>query len=70
MGDWNNDKQHGQGRETWTDGSKFEGHYANGCKCGVGKYDWANNGCTFIGDWLDNNIEGVGQQSWQDGKLY
>ena len=37
MGQWKDDYQHGDGKETWADGSVFEGEYKNGKKHGFGK---------------------------------
>jgi len=45
------------GKETWEDGSKYEGNYVEGRKHGKGTYTW-NDGSVFTGDWVDNNING------------
>ena len=37
-GEWVDDIQNGNGKETWTDGTIFEGVYKNGLKHGKGHY--------------------------------
>jgi hypothetical protein len=44
------DLQHGMGKESWTDGSVYEGEYLAGKKHGRGLYSW-NDGSKYNGDW-------------------
>lgn len=36
------DEPHGKGKETWKDGSEYEGQLQNGIKHGYGRYKLAN----------------------------
>jgi hypothetical protein len=56
--DWVHKHQQFVGKETWPDGSVFEGHFKHGKKNGQGTYVWSY-GCRYEGDWLDNKITGV-----------
>lgn len=49
--------QHGKGKETWADGSKYEGEYWAGKKQGFGKYIWADSS-QYEGSWENNEISG------------
>ena len=50
---WEDDYQHGEGVETWKDGSSYVGCYEFGKKHGKGHYKWAD-GAEFDGNWSDN----------------
>ena len=39
-GEWLRDTQNGYGKETWVDGSRFEGYYKDGQKHDYGVYVW------------------------------
>ena len=41
-GHWKEDKQHGEGLESWPDGASYHGDYVEGKKHGVGKFTWAD----------------------------
>jgi hypothetical protein len=45
------------GKETWVDGSSFEGEYAQGKKHGLGHYIWSD-GASYEGYWSQNKIHG------------
>lgn len=63
-----NDVQHGIGKETWADGSCYDGEYVGGQKNGKGLYLWGD-GSKYEGDWKNNKIEGVGTYYWVDGRV-
>lgn len=42
QGYWKKDQPHGKGKETWKDGSLYEGEYLDGVKVGFGKYRMKN----------------------------
>jgi hypothetical protein len=48
------------GKETWTDGSVYEGQYSDSLKNGKGKFKWAD-GSKFEGDFKKNDISGHGK---------
>ena len=54
-GMWLNDEQHGQGKETWQDGSEYIGEYMMGKKHGSGKYKWQDGSC-YNGVWDNGDI--------------
>jgi MORN repeat len=41
-GHWKNGVMHGQGKESWPDGTEFFGNYKEGVKCGYGEFHWPN----------------------------
>lgn len=59
VGEWQDDKMHGQGRFVFTSGSVYEGEWANGKMSGFGRMVYAN-GTTYEGTWLDNIMHGEG----------
>jgi hypothetical protein len=61
--------QHGHGRETWPDGSSYDGYYEQGKKHGQGTYVFSN-GSVYNGGWKDNMMEGVGTFTWRDGRRW
>ena len=57
-GDWLNDRQHGQGCETWEEGKvRFTGTYVDGIKEGHGRYDWSDSS-HFEGEFVDSKFQG------------
>jgi hypothetical protein len=48
VGDWQNDKRHGQGINTWVDGEKYVGEYKDNKAHGQGTYTYAN-GDKYVG---------------------
>jgi hypothetical protein len=41
-GGWRDDRQHGAGKHTYTNGNSFEGHWQDGQKVGKGKFTYAD----------------------------
>ena len=72
-GKWKNDKKHGRGVITWTDGSKYDGEWIEDKRCGVGIYHYPN-GDWFCGDrqeWDENGeFDGVGTMHFANGIIY
>lgn len=54
-GYWKDDKQHGEGYETWPDGASFRGTYVESLKHGMGHFIWADKS-EYNGEFRDNNI--------------
>ena len=46
LGQWEEDRQHGDGMEVWPDGAKYEGQYKDGSKSGKGLFSWVD-GSTY-----------------------
>ena len=68
-GQWINDKNEGEGKEIWPDGTKFEGSYKEGVKHGFGIFVWSNN-CSYKGNFYNNAMDGIGCYRWADGREY
>ena len=60
VGEFKDDKQHGQGIYTCANGDKYEGEWEDGKRHGQGIYTWAN-GNSYDGKWVN------GQFSFTDG---
>jgi hypothetical protein len=60
-GEWYEDKQHGQGVETWEGGkARYTGEFHMGRKNGRGKFEW-DDGSYYEGEFIDGNFEGIGK---------
>ena len=59
VGEWKNNKKHGQGTYTYPDGSIYVGQLENGDFNGQGSLTLAN-GDTYVGEFKDNNFNGQG----------
>jgi hypothetical protein len=59
-GEWENDMQHGFGKEILCDGSVYEGNFVEGKKHGEGRYVWSDQSI-YQGNWEDNEMSGYGQ---------
>lgn len=56
-GQWMNDQQHGQGKETFADGSIYEGHFIGGARNGEGVIHYTD-GAVYRGQFVDNYCHG------------
>jgi hypothetical protein len=68
-GSWKDGRKHGNGEETYTDGSKYIGHFVDNVRNGTGKFIWPN-GCYYEGNIKDNKFNGYGEYSWENGRDY
>ena len=66
VGEWKDDKQHGQGTSTWPDGQKYVGEYKDGKKHGQATHTWPN-GEEYVGEFKDSKKNGQGTHTWPDG---
>ena len=58
-GQWEGDKRHGQGTETWPNGDQYTGAWQDGARCGEGEMRYSN-GDVFTGRWdADQRHEGL-----------
>jgi S1-C subfamily serine protease len=69
VGEFKNDKFHGQGTYTWANGNKYVGGFKDNNKHGQGTYTWAS-GNKYVGEWKDGKRHGQGTSIWIDGKKY
>jgi len=71
-GHWLDDKQHGNGRQTWTDGRSYTGHFQEGRFAGCGKMVWQTDKgpMQYEGEYADDVKHGMGLFTWPDGRSY
>ena len=69
-GEWNSqNKRHGFGVYTWTDGSKYSGYWENNTAHGFGRLEHAN-GEVYEGNWENDKVSGYGEYLSIEGKIY
>ena len=66
VGEWQNNKHHGQGTVTFVSGNKYVGDFKDGKRHGQGTYTYAS-GNKYVGDFKDNKRHGQGTYTWADG---
>jgi hypothetical protein len=62
-GEWVQGKQHGRGRQTWSDGTHYDGEYQSDLRHGKGK-ETLPGGVVYDGEWADGRRHGEGRLSW------
>ena len=68
VGEWRNDKAHGQGTTTFADGNKYVGEYRDGSYHGQGAFTFAD-GSGYVGEWRDGRPNGQGTKTFADGTV-
>ena len=66
VGEWKDDKKHGQGTATWPDGQKYVGEWKDDKKHGQGTHTWPN-GQKYVGEYKDDKFHGQGTATFPDG---
>ncbi|MDA9582793.1 trypsin-like peptidase domain-containing protein [Amylibacter sp.] len=69
VGEWQNDKSHGQGTYTWADGEKYVGEWQNDQKHGQGTYIYST-GNKYVGRYKNSKKHGQGTFTWANGDRY
>ena len=69
VGEWKDDKPHGQGTGTWSDGMKYVGEYKDGSRRGQGTLTWPD-GTKYVGEHKDGNRHGQGTMTFYNGDKY
>jgi len=69
VGEKKDDKRHGQGTLTFSDGSKYEGKFRDDKKHGKGTETYSD-GSSYEGEWKDGKQDGNGMYTWSDGRKY
>ena len=67
-GDFEKDKEHGQGRLITPNGGVYEGQFEHGKKTGKAKYT-DPSGLTYEGEFVDGQREGYGKYTNPDGTV-
>ena len=69
VGQWKDDKKHGQGTYTTPDGTKYVGQYKDDEKHGQGTFTHAD-GYKYVGQFKDGKMHGQGTATWAEGHKY
>mmetsp|Transcript_96125 Transcript_96125/g.170583 ORF Transcript_96125/g.170583 Transcript_96125/m.170583 type:complete len:266 (-) Transcript_96125:21-818(-) len=71
-GQWYEDKQHGSGRQSWSDGRSYDGQFQHGRFSGLGKMVWQTQKgvMTYEGEYVEDLKHGMGKFEWPDGRKY
>ena len=69
VGEYRDDKRHGQGTFTFADGEKYVGEFKDGNYHGQGTLTSAN-GNKYVGEWRDDKQHGQGIETSADGDNY
>ena len=73
VGEWKDDKRHGQGINTWGEGpnkgDKYVGEWKDEKQNGQGTYTWAN-GDKYVGEYKGGKRHGQGTYTFPDGEKY
>ena len=74
LGEWKDDKYHGQGTYTFADesqwaGDKYVGEFKDDKRNGQGTYTFAN-GNKYVGEYKDDKYHGQGTYTFADGEQW
>ena len=74
VGEWRDDKRHGQGTYTFANGDKYVGEYKDSKQNGQGTYTFGPNsewaGDKYVGGFVDDQIHGQGTYTFANGNKY
>lgn len=68
-GKWENGKENGQGKMTFTSGNTYDGWFKDGKYDGQGTFTWAN-GDKYVGGFKDSKKNGHGIDTWSTDNGY
>jgi len=69
VGEEKDDKRHGQGTLTFSDGSNYVGEWKDGKYNGQGTYT-LTDGSNYVGEWKDGEKHGQGTDTFPNGTKY
>ena len=69
VGEEKDDKRHGQGTLTFSDGSKYVGEWKDGKEHGHGTHTFLD-GSMYVGEWKDGKYNGQGTLTFPNGTKY
>jgi len=67
VGEWKDDKKHGQGTFTFANGEKYVGEYKDNNRHGQGTYTFTD-GAKYVGEFNDGKKHGQGTYTYANGK--
>jgi len=65
-----NGQRHGRGKQNYPSGGVFTGCFQNDKRCGIGRFDLANNGGFYLGEWKDDEQAGKGSLTYGNKDMY
>ena len=68
VGEWRDNKWHGQGTYTYSNGNKYVGEWRDQKRNGQGTYTYSN-GEKYVGEWRDDKRNGQGTYTFADGTV-
>jgi hypothetical protein len=69
VGQFKDDKRHGQGTLTFSNGNKYVGEYKDNKRHGQGTYTFSD-GNKYVGEFRDGDFNGQGTYTWTSGTKY
>ena len=69
VGEWKDDKRHGQGILNLANGDKYVGEFKKRKANGQGTFTFVN-GKKWVGEWENNKLNGYALQYNKDGSIY
>lgn len=71
-GEWQEDRRHGEGFQSWKDGRTYRGQFRHGKFEGHGRMEWLSSEglASYEGQYMDDLKHGAGVYRWADGRAY
>lgn len=69
VGEFDHDKKHGRGVQTWSNGRQYKGQFSEDRVDGEGIMLWPD-GSRYVGQYVEGKKDGVGTFIWPDGRQY
>jgi len=69
VGEWKDNKKHGQGTYSWPSGSSYVGNWKDNKKHGQGTYTY-QSGASYVGEYKNGKKHGRGTYTYPDGSIY
>ena len=69
VGNWKDNKMHGQGTRRFPNGNVYNGLYHEGKRSGNGRCYYAN-GDMYIGEWGNDQMNGFGRYYYNNGQCF
>ena len=69
VGEWKDNKKHGQGTYTWANGRKYVGEWKDNKRHGQGTFTYANGSTAYVGGHKNGKWHGQGAYTDHDGRV-